>query len=74
MNNSWALVGTSDLGIGIDNNQITQSGNQLYLAAKDGSILFRTLAIDLVLLMTPVILDLGPLIQLGELKYEKMLL
>tara|TARA_Y100001934_G_C12372339_1_gene787115 strand:- start:1528 stop:1752 length:225 start_codon:yes stop_codon:yes gene_type:complete len=74
LNNSWALVGTSDLGIGIDNNQITQSGNQLYLAAKDGSILFRTLAIDLVLLMTPVILDLGPLIQLGELKYEKMLL
>ncbi|RXG11368.1 hypothetical protein DSM03_1175 [Leeuwenhoekiella aestuarii] len=46
LNNSWALVGTPNLGIGIDNNQITQAGDQLYLEAKDGEIRFKTKTID----------------------------
>lgn len=46
LNNAWSLIGTPTLGIGIDDNQITQAGDHLYLGAKSGTIRFKTLTFD----------------------------
>ncbi|WP_442845056.1 hypothetical protein [Leeuwenhoekiella sp. H156] len=46
LNYSWLLVGEVQQGIGMDDNQITQVGDQLYLAAKTGSIRYKTMGFD----------------------------